>query len=353
MKKLLSTILIVTLIISQLFLFVGCGDKAKSDTSFGEDWLLNTYCYIKTFNPGEENVIKDAFKLAREYENKLSKTVKGSLVDQLNSAGEETGLNVYDENIKDLSALLIMSSIFTQITEGSFDVSVGNLTDIWDFTSGNGKVPSEEAITKALELTGFDKVYATSDGEIHKQSKDVKIDFGAIAKGYIADRITEYLRANGVSSAIISLGGNIVCLGQKPDSSAWQIGIEKPNLVTSESAPLEQRETIGSITCPNDYSVVTSGTYERYIKDGDKIYHHILNPKTGYSVETDLTSATIIGPASVICDALSTTAILLGSDQGAKVLDMYNELYSSNGTYEYVLIKDDGTIIRSTNANLE
>jgi len=357
-KKPLSVLLIFSLIIAQVFILVGCGEKpAAAESSFGEDWLLNTYCYIKSYNPGEENEISSAFKLSREYENKLSKTIEGSLTDILNKAPADTGLNINNENIQDLTTLLLLSSIFSKITDNKFDVTVGNLTDIWDFTSGEGKVPSDEAIQEALKYTGEGMLSILEDGSIIKADDKVKIDFGAIAKGYIADKAADCLRENGVQSAILSYGGNIICIGQKPDQSPWQIGIEKPKLAAGDASPLESRETIGTLICPNDYSVVTSGTYERYISDDSTnpatIYHHILDPQTGYSANTDLVSASIVGPHSVVCDCLATCAILLGSEDAKVFLEKYNEsLSAASGRYEYVLITDGGEIIKSDNAQL-
>jgi thiamine biosynthesis lipoprotein len=139
------------------------------------------------------------------------------------------------------------------------------------------------------------------------------IDLGAIAKGYAADEAVAVLRANGVESAFVNLGGNVYVIGAKPDNSPWRIGIRDP-------FAQEANSFVGVISA-TDTSVVTSGTYERYfVKDG-VTYHHILDPKTGYPAESDLASVTIISPESIVADAVSTSTFLIGKEAGKALIE--------------------------------
>ena len=300
----IKKLIIFLLIISQVVFLSACGIEQEK-VSYGEDWLLNTFCYIKAFDSGKEEVIKDAFALAREYENKLSRTIPSSQI--------STG-NYDDETM----ALIDQALKFENETEGQFCIHLGAVSALWDFSGSNGGpfVPSEEEIASALA--------------------EQKVDLGAIAKGYIADRVAEYLSDNGVSSAIVSLGGNIVCVGEKLDGTSWQVGIEKP---FSKGEKLEERESLGLVSVKPNYSVVTSGVYERCFKDEDgRFYHHILDSASGYPAETDLVAATIIGPSSCVCDALATIAVLKWKAGAPEFLAKYPE-------YSYVLVGGDGEII--------
>ena len=141
---------------------------------------------------------------------------------------------------------------------------------------------------------------------------NASVDVGAIAKGYIADRIKDYMKKNGVKHAVIDLGGNILLLGSKTDGSKYNIGIQKPFGETGEP--------ITSIKVANK-SVVTTGIYQRYFEADGKIYHHILDPRTGYPCENTLYSDTIITDSSLTADALSTVCYLMGYETANDLID--------------------------------
>lgn len=143
---------------------------------------------------------------------------------------------------------------------------------------------------------------------------DAQIDLGGIAKGYIADRVTEVLEEQGVEHAVINFGGNIAVLGEKEQDTPWKIGIERPYS--------DRTQILGSVNLV-DETVVTSGVYERYFKEKGNLYHHVLNPKTGYPVKTDLDAVTVKGRKgqSMDCDALSTICLMLGKEKSRDILD--------------------------------
>ena len=172
-----------------------------------------------------------------------------------------------------------------------------------DFVSDEKIVPDDAALKNALPLVNYENV--TLEGDQIRFAKDgMGLDFGAIAKGYIADQIKEFLISKGVKSAIIDLGGNTLCIGKKPDGSPFHIGIQKPFA--------ERSETIAALEI-NDKSVVSSGIYERYFEKDGNFYHHILNPKTGYPYDNSLISVTIISDKSVDGDGLGAYNLLCTS----------------------------------------
>ena len=201
------------------------------------------------------------------------------------------------------------------------------LTSLWDFTAANPVVPPADEISAAVKKVGYQNL-ELNDDTLTFLSPDTTVDFGAIAKGYIADRMKEYLMKQGVNSAIINLGGNVLCIGKKPDGTPFKIGLQKPYA--------DRNETIETLNI-EDMSVVSSGVYERhFVKDGVN-YHHILNPRDGYPYENGLVSVTILSKLSVDGDALSTTCFSMGLEKGMELLNSMDDVYG-------VFITDDDKV---------
>lgn len=210
-----------------------------------------------------------------------------------------------------LAEVIRLGLKYSELSGGAFDITMGAVTDLWNFTSADPAPPAPTAIEKSLPSIGWDTV-SVKENTVIFERPDTLIDLGAIAKGYIADRMADKLHTEGVSSAIISLGGNLYFLGSKPDGSDYQAGIQYPQA--------ERNVTIGGLPIQNG-SVVTSGIYERCFELDGKMYHHILDPETGYPVENDLVAVSIVSDSSVDCDALSTVCFVLGLDEGMALLE--------------------------------
>lgn len=227
-----------------------------------------------------------------------------------------------------LSDILDRGLYYSKLSKGNFDITIEPVSSLWDFSSGEGKVPEKEKIKEALEYVDYRNV------EIHGntlilQMLGIGIDLGGIAKGYIADLLKEYLSQNGVTGGIIDLGGNILCIGKKNEKENFRIGVRQPFADRSETVAV-----VG--IC--DKSVVSSGVYERYIQAEDgKTYHHILNPQTGYSYENELIGVTIISEKSVDGDGISTSAFALGLKRGMELINSMEET-------EAVFITEDETL---------
>ncbi len=240
---------------------------------------------------------------------------------------------------KDLKNVISYGIQYGKLSNGKFDITIEPVSSLWDFSSDNPSVPSGTAITKAIKLVNYKSIEVhdtyksetTSNPdysyELVIKKAGIQIDLGAIAKGYIADCIKDYLQENGVKKAMINLGGNVVCFSDDSTES-FNIGVRKPFAKDSSS-------TVCTIKISNA-SVVTSGIYERYFKTSDgKLYHHILDSSTGYPVDNNLASVTIVAKKSANADALSTTCFSLGLDKG---LNYINNL---NGTEALFITKDN------------
>ena len=223
------------------------------------------------------------------------------------------------------TANLIQEGIhYSELSGGAFDLTIEPVSALWDFKADKPTVPSSDAIAHAVSHVDYTKI-DIQDNTVTLEDPEAGIDLGAIAKGYIADQVKTYLKKQGIKHAIINLGGNVDVIGTKPDGSKYNIGIQKP---FDESG-----EAITSVQL-KDQTVVTSGIYERYFKKNGKLYHHILDPRTGYPCENNLYSVSIITDSSTKADALSTTCFLLGYEKGM-------ELIQSMDGVEAIFITDD------------
>ena len=324
-------LILCTVLVCPILLFTGCGNITDADTSTtGNEPIsissikLNTAVQITIYDSQDKTLLDDCLALCDKYELIFSRTNENSELYKLNHRKDtsDEDSNAVGQTIpysvsgtagtwhisEDLASLLSEGLDITRESDGAFDIAIAPLTSLWDFTAEDPKVPDDADIQNALPLCSSDGV--TIDGQdITLPSDDIQFDVGAIAKGYIADRLKDFLVKKGVNSAIINLGGNVLCIGSKPDGTPFKVGIQKP------FADRNETEAVMDIT---GKSVVSSGIYERCFKQNGKLYHHILNPKTGYPYDNSLISVTIISDQSVDGDALSTTCFALGLEDGLK-----------------------------------
>ena len=307
--KSLKNIILLTLAISQMLL-VSCKQTSQepiTKTAFA----LDTVVSITVYDSDDEAILDGALDVIDKYENIYSKTLNTSELYKLNKGDlPSTNNDIVTYEISDeLSDIIDYGLEYSEISSGAFDITIEPLSSLWDFKSESPRVPDNKIITEAMSKVGYENVVLDGNNITFK-NEDIKIELGAIAKGYIADRVKEYLISQDVESAIIDLGGNILCVGEKPHGQAFKIGIQKPFA--------DRNEIIATMDI-KDMSIVTSGVYERYFMNEDKLYHHILNPKTGFPYENDLISVTIVSQESVVGDGLSTTCFALGLEDKLKI----------------------------------
>ena len=313
----------------------------SSDTEpvTGENYLLDTVCEIDIYEienddgesaaaSGEEDKAQDAitaaYKLCSELEQKLSRTIETSEISAVNNAGGEW-VSVSDDTLE----LIKRGLYYSELSGGEFDITIGGVSDLWDFHSEDAALPDEGDLAEAASHVGWENVEIDGN-KVRITDPDARIDLGGIAKGYIGDRMTENLESTGVTSAIINLGGNVICIGGKPDADGFNIGIETPYS--------DRTEVIGSVTV-SDKTLVTSGVFERYIESDGKKYHHILSTETGWPVETDLDAVTLIADKGMSgdADAMSTICLIKGYEEARQLIE------STDGV-EAVFIMADGNV---------
>ncbi len=322
----LILILVISLILS------GCNTTALNinGTLSRADLYFDTLVTITLYDTQDEAILNHCFDICEYYENLFSISVVSSDVCTINNSSCNS-IIVSSDTI----ALLISANKYYELSKGSFDISIGSLSTLWTEARANKELPPELSINECMKHVGMENIeFLTSDNTVSKNDAAAKIDFGGLAKGYIADRIRDYLISENVNSAIINLGGNIIVLGTKPGNELMNIGVKRPFG--------KEGEVMYGLSLKNK-SIVTSGIYERYFEKDGRIYHHILDKNTGYPADTDLMSATIITESSLDADALSTICILLGSE---KALDFINSLDDT----EAVLITSNYEILTSEGA---
>lgn len=313
-KKLISIFLGALLIISLIYsISINRNEESISNTYYNLGTINEVTLYDVNKKTGEK-ILEECGSILMDIDNKMSNTIKSSDVSKINkNAGK-----AYTKISKDTYYVIKKSIEFSNISNDTFDISVGPLIDLWSIGTDNAKVPNKEEIENILPLVDYSKILLNDENLSVKLSEEnMKIDLGGIAKGYAADKIYDYLKSENIKSAIINLGGNILTLGSKNNDQPFSIGIQDPTMPRGNS--------IGNIKVSNK-SVVTSGIYERYIEKDNKIYHHMLNPHTGYPFENNLNSVTIVSDESIICDALSTTTFGLGLDSGMKLIESLNNV---------------------------
>lgn len=332
-----KAIIILTLIV-MIIAYTGCSGDGGSfsqpgksaEPVTGENYFLDTICTISVYEITDGNgepvpaaeaeesaqaAIDAAFDRCAELDKKLSRTQEASEVSAINNAGGEW-TEVSDDTVR-----LVSEGVkYSELAGGDFDITIGGVSDLWDFHADpeDAKVPDADKLAEAVRHVDYRNI-EIDGSKVRITDPGARIDLGGIAKGYIGDRVTEVLEQNGVTSGIVNLGGNVICIGAKDNSSDSGDG----DFVIGVEAPYSDRTEIVGMIKAKDMTLVTSGVYERQIEVDGRTYHHILSTKDGYSVETDLDAVTLTADKgkSMDIDALSTICLIKGSAEAKKLIE--------------------------------
>lgn len=318
---------LTALLSSAALLLSGCSGLPKERDQIYTDTLFDTVVRIEIYDRVDEDVLKGCENICKKYHSMFSNKIEDSEISQINSAGGNA-VEVSDETV----TLLKKAIYYGDLSNGAFDVTIAPVSDLWDFHAETPALPAPEAVYEAASHVDYKNILI-DDNTVRLLDPYASIDVGGIAKGYIADILKKYLKEQGVKHAVINLGGNVLAMGKRLDGNDYNIGIQKPFDMTGEA--------ITSVRVANK-SVVTSGTYQRYFESDGKIYHHILDPHTGYPCENNLYSVTVITNSSLTADALSTTCFLLGYDKSMRLIEQLDNV-------DAVFITNDNKIHYSKN----
>jgi len=269
--------------------------KQVSKTYF----YLGTVIDITVYDTDDDQILKEISDLILKYENMLSRNILSSDISKLNQSNGP--MTVSEETY-----MLIKEAIrYSEFTDGYFDITINPIVELWAIGTEEAKVPIDSEIEQALESIDFKNIVLLENNQV-ELINGATIDLGGIAKGFIADEIAALLDKNQFEKALINLGGNVFALGSSTEDAPWNIGIRHP--LNNQSGVLLK------ITLDNK-SVVTSGIYERFLELDGKVYHHIFDPYTGYPMDNELLSLTVISDESIDGDALSTGLFNMGLDK--------------------------------------
>ena len=278
------------------------GTSGNKNLYRNERLMMGTFVEVISPNPEAGKIVFNEF---RRIESLLSRFDSRSEISQLNRSGS---LKVSPETFY----IIKKSKEFWQASNGAFDITVAPLEDIWGFTNKQYRVPRKEELACALELTGSDKIILQDiDSVIKFKLPTMQVDLGGIAKGYAIDCAVKKLKGSGVTSCLINAGGQIYCLGDK-FSKPWRVALKDP-----------RKKGFTGYLDLKDKSVATSNSYEQYFLKERKRYSHIFNPKTGYPVDNQVISVTVIADDGLTADVLATAIFVLGKNEGEKLAGQF------------------------------
>ena len=275
----------------------------EEDESESRDiFAMDTYMTLTAYGKNARKALDEAVDEINNIEQLVSTGIDSSEVSQINENGKGS--------VSETTGYLIKrSKEIYDSTNGVFDITIYPIMQAWGFPTENYRVPGKKELKKLRGLMGADHVlYDEKKQEVTLDKAGMKIDLGGIAKGYTSSKVMDIFKENGISSAVISLGGNVQTLNGKPDGSDWRVAVENP---------ADTGSYIGVLSI-KDKAVITSGGYERYFKQDGKTYHHIIDPATGYPADSGLISVTIVSDDGTLADGLSTSLFIMGEEKAAQ-----------------------------------
>lgn len=285
-------------------------------------FAMDTYFSLKAYGQNAESGLALCEERVRELETVLSVTAEGSDVWRID---HEHRVSVSED-----AFVLIREALqVCEQTEGALDITLYPVLREWGFTTGEYRIPDREVLEGLLKAVDYRRVELEEQTRLVTVPAEAQIDLGAVAKGYTGDALIQVLRQQGVTSAILDLGGNVQTLGAKPDGTPWRVAVRDP---------FDKSQVAGVLEI-NDKCVITSGGYERYFTGEDgQIYWHILDPADGEPARNGLVSVTVVGEQGVRCDALSTALFVMGKERATA-------FWRQQGDFDIILVTEDGELI--------
>lgn len=301
-------------------------NSRNSHFSYAMGTLINQKLSMPTSQAQE--IIKEALMLIERLEKIMSFYDITSQISQINNQAGQSWILVDPE----LLWVIKESKRYARLTDGFFNIAIAALVTLWQDYGKCGQVPPQSLIEERLIGVDYEDILIDElNGKVKLRREEQKVDLGGIAKGYTANQVIQFYRQRGLHSAMINLGGNVALLGKRENGKPWQVGIQDPDR--------ERGQCLATIAV-SDTSVVTSGDYERFFLEGDRHYHHILNPFTGYPADSKLRSVTVIYPDAMLSDVLSTTLFILGREKGIRMLHRFADVKA-------VIVQEDKKIYLS------
>lgn len=274
------------------------------------DFMMNTIVEQCIIDSRDMTIAERTAEEINGLEQKMSFFLAKSEVSCINANAGGKYIQVCPE----LRFLLESARNYSRHSKGAFDIAAAPLIHLWRSRLQNGAVPSSSEIAEKSKLSGFAYLKINRDGGVKLKKKNCLIDLGAAGKGYAADYCIDFYKKAGINSAFVNFGGNVKAIGKNASGEDWRVGIQDP---------LQPRGTLLGAVAVSNMSVVTSGGYERFYTVKDSVFHHIIDPRTGYPSDSGLLSATVLYENSLCADAISTAVFVLGLEKGTALIKQY------------------------------
>ncbi len=305
-------------------LLSGCVTRTEP-TATTQVFVMDTIISLDLWDGGSQEQLNQAVEQLYQWEDLWSATDESSEIWAIDhSSGEWITLS------EETTDLLSQALDLCRLTGGALDLTAYSAVKAWGFTTGEYRIPGKEELAALAEQIDYTQVELDQYAHRVRLPAGMQLDLGAVAKGYAGARLAEQMRNQGVTSALLNLGGNVQTVGGKPDGSPWSVGVQNP---TSEQA-----DNLLAIQVV-DQAVVTSGSYQRYFQQGGQTYWHILDPETAAPARTGLASVTVVGPDGMVCDGLATALFVLGEEAGVEFWRTHSEL-----GVQIIWIREDGSV---------
>jgi FAD:protein FMN transferase len=300
-----------------LFLLPVCAFAGSREVKFTGKTMGTTYHITVLADPNQttEDLQEKIDQKLEDINHSMSTYRPDSQISRfnaLNKANEKFAIT------EDFLEVLLVSRTVYQLTDGAWDGTVNPLVSLWGFMSEKlpTTIPDKKEIDKILPHLGFDKIVISSDGYLLKKDPEITLDLASIAKGHGVDRISELLSNSGFKNFVVEIGGDLYAAGGNKEGDPWRAGINMPD----KNAPFDKVYKVITLT---DMAMATSGDYRNLIEINGQKYSHIIDPKTGYPVQNQVVSATIVAETCTFADGLATAVMVLGPE---KSLDLINRL---------------------------
>ena len=295
----------------------------------GTIWILARHNRTIPYQIDNGLIFGTVYKVTYQYDENLKEEIEAALkrfdgsLSPFNDTATITRVNHNEDFVPDTFFINVFrrSMEISKETDGAFDITVAPLANAWGFGFKKGTFPDSAMIDSLQEITGYTKVNLSAEGKVMKQDPRIMLSCSAIAKGYAVDVIAQLLEQKGIRNFMVDIGGEIVVRGENPKKDLWRIGINKP---VDDSLSMNQEiQTVLNIT---NIGLATSGNYRNYYyKDGKK-YAHTIDPRTGYPVQHNILSATVIARDCMSADAYATAFMVMGLEEAEQFANAHPDI---------------------------
>lgn len=313
----------VFFILAIVAVFASCSKQPQKINYSGI--TQGSYFSITYFDENNRNFEVEFNLIFREVDNSVSLWNENSIIRKVNRNEDVVVDQIFKDNFE-------WAKKASEFSDGAFDATIGPLVSAWGFHYKKELEMTPEMVDSICQLVGYQKVKII-DNKVVKENPNMTLDFNAVAQGYTADLIGKFLESKGIYNYLVDVGGEIMARGTKPNGDEWTIGIEKP------AENYDSERSVQITIQLKDKGIVTSGNYRKYVEKDGVRYSHSIDPKTGYPVEQNLLSATVIADNAAWADCLATICMLVGKEKASKLLE------NQDGVEAYfIFVDDDGKI---------